>query len=182
MPQHIDSNTIHLIDLIAADLKRSPAFVEFEQSDIHTDLLIHLLEIQDQFDPARGGWPSFVRIRLRDHAKDMYRRQTRAKVTAFRNRVSMDDVVAKDMDNAPVYRAEVIADRRAEPADEVSRRLDTHDFLENMPETLRWAAMRLMDAPQTTVAEEMGMTLSVFRHQVLRKLREYMGKMNAPSM
>lgn len=91
----------------ARSIIRRPGFSVSDIEDIEQQLWLHLLERQEQFDPARSSFPTFANRVITNRAKDILRDRRAQRRDPMREACSVNDVI-KDEDGSGTSRHEAI--------------------------------------------------------------------------
>ena len=187
------STTVHAIDQTAMDIakrlakeyRRKREFWRYSAEDLQQDLLLHLVKIVHEFNPAiNDNWSQFVYARLVKRAEDLKKANNTINGTGRRERmISFDQTVDRDEDGNPISLGETIPDRGLSIPDDVAFRLDLEEAMAKLPKEQRTVAERLLDGyTQAEIAADMGMNPVQFLRQYVTPIRRALSGVLSPDM
>ena len=180
----------NLIAIKASQLVRQKGFWRHERADIEQELAIYLLGKARYFDPSRGCVSTFIDRVVQSGAATIWRRRQRFKYRECRGVISIErtNAVPGGQDRMPLSNALSDTDLRRhtgqDPAGNQQRAdlaADVSSILSGLSAEVRQIALRLADASEAAVAQELGISRRRVRTAV-NLIREQFEKANFPKI
>ena len=170
-----------LIAQKARQLVRRPEFSKSDRDDLRQELIAHLLERYEKFDPEVAHWNVFVTTVVERHVATILERQSTSKRLDGHDMVSLGILVSDD-DGALVELAQQLGTQHRERVtgyastsdEEVTEaQCDAQAILERLPPPLQKLAEQLMTHTVSELAREWGIPRSTLDDR-LEKIRAFL--------
>jgi len=165
-----------LLQIRARQLSSRPEFRYSERADIEHDLIAHLLEQASKYDPARACVNTFVSCVVETAVAMEIRKRGRVKRAAGYHAASLEDTFHPEEDEGQATLGEFVSEsdlrRRCggfvhDPRADSGLSVDVAGAMAGLTPRQREVAKRLIEARETTIAREMGISRREVRKDVL---------------